>query len=1018
MLGPLPQPESPLPDSTTRLAAHLDGRYTLERELGRGGMAVVYRARDLRHDRPVAIKLLRPELAASLGAERFLREIRFAARLQHPNVLPLLDSGEVPAGPGAPPLLWYAMPLVEGESLRDRLRRDGAQPLGDVLRWAAELADALGHAHGQGVIHRDIKPENVLLSGAPTHALLADFGVARAIETGADDRLTETGLALGTPAYMSPEQAFGGTVDGRSDLYSLGCVLYELLTGEPPYSGPTAQAVATKRLAEPVPSARRLRETVPPALDDLVQRLLAKSPADRVASAAELGSALAAISTGQTGPRSTDAGSSALTNPKLAETVAIAARPRPAAIAWRLAAVALVAAAALAAIAVTRRRSRDAERLDPAAVAVLPFRITAPDRSLDYLGEGIVDLLAVKLDGSAVHPVPSRELLGYLGYHTGMDVSQEAGLAAARRAGAGLVLDGSLVRSGAGVDLSAELRPTAGGGRNVRATASGSADSLPALVDRLAAQLLVGAGAGAVATTELGELSSAKAVAAWLQGRAAHRRGRYMEAVAHFNEALREDSTFALAALDAMASAERTPDRESIERPRRLAWTYRDKLGPASRLLLRGWLGPKYPEPSSLLLLLAAWRDAVRALPSSPEAWFELGDQQLHWGGPADVEHAVTGAEEYFSHALALDSSFVLPLNHLLLAKLYLDDTTGLRAAARLWTTQDTASGDWSDYVRWALAIALGDSAAVARQRAAIPRWSDDALVWAAGLAPEDAMGLGDVPLVLAEMERRAVTGPRLAGVRRRRLDWLLNTGHPSAALALTDSLAEAEPYPGWSRLRRIDDALFWDGDTSAAARELVTLTARPAPRPADTLAGGVHARAVCRMGIWWLAHGDAERARVWSARLRALPRVVRSEAYTDDDRAVCADLLDASLVWRTNRAEVSRLLDHADSIYRDSDIMSDWYATDLVLARLREAMGDVAGAARTIGRVEVAVPADRPYLSTYLREQGRLWLAAGDTARAVRSLRRYVALRSDPEERLRAERDSARAALAGQVGR
>jgi tetratricopeptide (TPR) repeat protein len=1017
MLGPSPQPGSPLPDSTTRLAAHLAGRYTLERELGRGGMAVVYRGRDLRHDRPVAIKLLRPELAASLGAERFLREIRFAARLQHPNILPLLDSGDLPAEPGAPPLLWYAMPMVEGESLRDRLRRDGAQPLGDALRWTAELADALGHAHAQGIIHRDIKPENVLLSGTPTHALLADFGVARALETGGGDRLTETGLALGTPAYMSPEQSFGGPVDARSDLYGLGCVLYELLTGEPPYSGPTAQAVATRRLADPVPSARRLRETVPPPLDELVQRLLAKSPADRVASAAELGSALAAISTGQTSPRATDAGSSAPPNPDLTKTAATAARPRPAAFAWRLAAVILVVAAALAAVAVTRRRLRDGDRLDPATVAVLPFRITAPDRSLDYLGEGIVDLLAVKLDGSALHPVPPRELLGYLRYHSGTDVSQETGMAAARRAGAGLVVDGSLVRSGAGVDLSAELRPTGGGGRSVRATASGSVDSLPALVDRLAAQLLVGHN-GTGVTTELGELSSAKAVAAWLQGRAAHRRGRYVEAVAHFNEALREDSTFALAALDAMASAERTQDRESIERPRRLAWTYRAKLGPASRVLLRAWLGPKYPDPSSALLLLAAWRDAVRALPASPEAWFELGDQQFHWGGLTDVGHAVTGAQEYFGRALALDSSFVLPLNHLILAKLYLDDTTGLRAAAHLWAAQDTSSGDWSDYVRWTLAIALGDSAAVARERAAIPRWSDDALVWAAGVAPEDAMGLGDVPLVLAEMERRAVTGPRLAGVRQRRLDWLLDTGHPSAALALTDTLAEAEPYPEWARLRRNDDALFWDGDTAAAARDLATLTSRPAPRPADTLAAGVHARAVCRMGIWWLAHGDARRAHVWSARLRALPQVVANEAYNDDDRAVCADLLDASLVWRTNRPEAGRLLDRADSIYRDSDIMIDWYATDLVLARLREAMGDRTGAARTIGRVEVAVPVSRPYLSTYLREQGRLWLAAGDTAGALRSLRRYLALRSDPEERLRAERDSARAALARLVGR
>ena len=298
-----PRSDSPLTDPAGRLAVSLADRYRLERELGRGGMAMVYRAYDVRHDRPVAIKILRPELAASLGADRFLREIRFAARLQHPNILPLLDSGEVAAEAGlGPPVLWYAMPLVEGESLRDRLRRGGPQPLTDVLRWTAELADALAYAHAHGIVHRDLKPENVLLSaaggepGVPPHALLADFGVARALETGAGDRLTETGLAIGTPAYMSPEQSLGdATLDGRTDLYSLGCVVYELLTGEPPYTGPTPHAIVAKRLIDPIPSARRLRESVPPALDLVLQRLLAKSPADRYAGAAELSAALAGL---------------------------------------------------------------------------------------------------------------------------------------------------------------------------------------------------------------------------------------------------------------------------------------------------------------------------------------------------------------------------------------------------------------------------------------------------------------------------------------------------------------------------------------------------------------------------------------------------------------------------------------------------------------------------------------------------------------------------------------------------
>ncbi|MBA3659291.1 MAG: serine/threonine protein kinase, partial [Gemmatimonadales bacterium] len=216
-----------------RLQDGLGDRYALERELGRGGMATVFLARDLKHDRPVALKVLHPELAASLGDARFLREIRLAARLQHPHILTVLDSGEVPST-GAPPLLWFTMPFIRGESLRDRLTRETQLPVEAALRIAREAADALEYAHGEGVLHRDIKPENILLAGS--HALVADFGIARALGGPADDatggRLTETGLTLGTPAYMSPEQASGQReLDGRTDVYSLGIVLYEMLAG-------------------------------------------------------------------------------------------------------------------------------------------------------------------------------------------------------------------------------------------------------------------------------------------------------------------------------------------------------------------------------------------------------------------------------------------------------------------------------------------------------------------------------------------------------------------------------------------------------------------------------------------------------------------------------------------------------------------------------------------------------------------------------------------------------------------
>src|SRR5437660_2530378 len=248
-------------------------------------MATVYLARELKHGRQVAIKVLRPEIAAALGPERFLREIELAARLTHPHILALYGSGQAGGS------LYYVMPYIEGESLRDRLEREGPLALEDALRITREVASALSYAHSHDVVHRDIKPENILLSGG--EAVVADFGIARAITQAAGTRLTETGIPVGTPAYMSPEQASGGgPIDGRSDVYSLACVLYEMLVGEPPYTGPSAQVVIAKRFTDPVPSVRRLRDTIPPTMDAAITKALAKAPTDRFATAAQFGEAL------------------------------------------------------------------------------------------------------------------------------------------------------------------------------------------------------------------------------------------------------------------------------------------------------------------------------------------------------------------------------------------------------------------------------------------------------------------------------------------------------------------------------------------------------------------------------------------------------------------------------------------------------------------------------------------------------------------------------------------------------
>ncbi len=269
-----------------RLQAALGERYTIERELGRGGMAAVFLASDVKHDRLVAIKVLPPELGAVVGGERFLREIRVTAGLRHPHILPVLDSGE------AGGLLYYVMPYVEGESLRERLERERQLPVEDALAIAREVADALHYAHGRGVIHRDIKPENILLEAG--HAVVADFGIARALSAAGGDRLTQSGMAIGTPSYMSPEQASAEPVDARTDVYSLACVLYEMLAGAPPFAGPTAHAILARRLTEEAPDITAARRAVPATIARALSTGLAALPADRFSDAHRFAEALRA----------------------------------------------------------------------------------------------------------------------------------------------------------------------------------------------------------------------------------------------------------------------------------------------------------------------------------------------------------------------------------------------------------------------------------------------------------------------------------------------------------------------------------------------------------------------------------------------------------------------------------------------------------------------------------------------------------------------------------------------------
>ncbi len=381
-----------------RVKKALGDRYAIERELGAGGMATVYLAEDLKHHRKVAVKVLRPELSATIGADRFLREIEIGARFQHPHILPLHDSGE------ADGCLYYVMPYVAGESLKARLDREGQLPLQDTLEIARQVAGALSYAHSHDVIHRDIKPENVLLSAG--HAIVADFGIARAVTAAGGDRLTETGMSIGTPAYLSPEQAGGQQqLDGRSDIYSLGCMVYEMLAGQPPFTGPTLESVVHQHMAAEVPSVAVIRPAVPPQVTNALRRAMAKAPADRFATAdqfaEELGLAAAQVRLSGGLPLQAEAA---------AGVSAAGPQKKPLGRRWMSYGAVAVVAVLTGMIVASRIRGPGAAGLgsDAIRLTVLPFEnLGAPED--EYFADGMTDEVTARLAGVAGLSIVARQ---------------------------------------------------------------------------------------------------------------------------------------------------------------------------------------------------------------------------------------------------------------------------------------------------------------------------------------------------------------------------------------------------------------------------------------------------------------------------------------------------------------------------------------------------------------------------------------------------------------------------------
>jgi serine/threonine-protein kinase len=589
-------------DIVERLAASLEGRYEIERELGVGGMATVYLARDLRHRRQVALKVMRPDLGGGLGAERFLREIELAAGLQHPHIVPVFDSGA--EGDGGAKLLWYTMPLIEGESLRRRMQRVGRLPVEEALTIAAQVADALAYAHARGVVHRDIKPENILLGGG--HAMVADFGVAKAaaLEHRPDAPLTQLGFVVGTPHYMSPEQAAGGeVVDARSDQYSLACTVFEMLAGEPPFAGTPGKSVVAQSLTAPRPRVSELRPEAGTALDPALQRAMAVDPAARFP---DMPAFAAALHAGQR---------------------AVGGRWAR----WRAvvlgAFVAAVAAGAGAWIATRFGR----HTVEPAAenLAVLPFSTSG--KGMEYLREGMVDLLSTNLTGvGGIRAVDPRTVLRDAPKRD-QDGGLDQALTLGRRLGAGSVVLGSAVGTGDRVRLAADFYSIAGE-RLGRAQVDGPVDSVLALVDRLSLALLrdvwrsrepLPAVSLASQTTD-----SIAALRAYLQGEQYYRRLAFDSAERAYNRAVEVDSTFALAHFRRALTYGWTGGYGSPASLEASAagTRFAGRLQPRERRLLAGYRLFDHGKPAAV----DSFHRFLGQYPDDLDGWYLLGEALFH----------------------------------------------------------------------------------------------------------------------------------------------------------------------------------------------------------------------------------------------------------------------------------------------------------------------------------------------------------------------------------------------------
>jgi serine/threonine protein kinase/tetratricopeptide (TPR) repeat protein len=833
-------------------------------------MATVYLAHDPRHDRKVALKVLRPELASTLGPERFLREVHIAANLQHPNILPVYDSGE------AGGFLYYVMPYIEGPSLRESLSQHGELPVAEAARILRDVADALAAAHAKGVVHRDIKPENIMLSGR--HALVADFGVAKAVhEATGRQTLTTAGVALGTPTYMAPEQAGADPhTDHRADLYAFGVMAYEMLTGQPPFVGASPQAVLSAHVTEPPVPVTQRRATIPPPLAQLIMRCLAKKPADRPQTAEEMLPVLEVLSTPSGGITPTD------TQPVQAVSAARSRRRNIFAIASTLAVVAVAAGAFF----ILRHRSpvvASAER-----IAVLPFSPAVPDSTLSRLGRELMVLLSANLDGvGAISTVDASALLTRIGA-TEAPITLERGAALGRSFGAASVLTGSLVRAAGGVRVEATLVTTDGLRSVARISVASPAADVGPLADSLTWALLAQVWRGREAPTPFlvaRMTSSFEALRAFLEAEHACVEGRYQAAAEAYGRAIAADSTFWLAYWR-LAYANAWFMRATPERITTAYWEHRAQLPERDRLLIEASRQPTRSQATEMR------RQVTLRYPDYLPALWDFADLLVHLGGffGHPMEDAVAGLVRVAEVSPASASAW----DHLAWAYLVLGDSAGsaraLDALARLNARKALREGYGWDIVgtlRLAHRLRFEDAVvtpAVAESAMAMANSYDETIPLLRRFAPLLFAFLGSSELQL-EVNRsllaRGMPKERALWLRRgQALLWMTRGAWDSALVALDRHLAMDAPNLGRLEAYRLAVVGAWLG-----AIEPDSAAARRNSAEKDASAAADSAEFAWLDGVLGAARRDPAAVRAARARLHGL----KAPSVSQLDRSLSA---------------------------------------------------------------------------------------------------------------------------------